>query len=225
MLIVVLTIVGIVVAGVGVAYTRKQASPPKRVLRVDAPPPAPLLATDSAAEIGIEVKRDGLALAHPRLILSPSMLTATTTSLDRVDDNQPIAVDLGAPIVELLQHKGITAAADGTTLLLGPDLIKRGSRASLLVLVDGPASVDSVASQIEASMIDVTVATSSQSAINRRRGLAGTISVVVAVAVTLVLVGLTAWAFYVEYAWSICARHSRQRTGGLRGSFRWGSLR
>ena len=199
MLIVVLTVVGIVVAGVGVAYAKKQASPPKRVLRVDAPPAAPLLATDSAAEIGIEVKRDGLALTDPRLItLTLDSDGDYDIARTAFDDGTPIAVDLGAPIVELLQQKGITATFDGTNLFLGPDLFKKGSRASLLVLVDGPADTDSLSSQIAASLIDVSVVTSSQSANARRRGAAGVSAVVGGVAVALVLFGFAAWAFYVD---------------------------
>lgn len=199
MLIVVLTVVGIAVTGVGVAYARKQASPPKRVLRVDVPPSAPLLATDSAAEIGIEVKRDGLALTDPRLItLTLDSDGDYDIARTAFDDNRPIAVDLGAPIVELLQQKGITASFDGTTLFLGPDLIKKGTRASLLILVEGPANTGSLAAQIAASLIDVAVVTSSQSAISRRRGVAETLALVSLVAVALAFLGFLAWAFYID---------------------------
>jgi hypothetical protein len=198
-IIVLLTVVGILVAGVGVIYARKQSRPPRRVLRVDAPAPVPLLATESAAEIGIEVKRNGLALNDPRLItLTLDSDGDYDIARTAFDDNRPIAVDLGAPIIELLQQKGITASFDETTLRLGPDLIKKGSRASLLVLVDGPASTDSLAAQIAASLIDVSVVTSSQTTIARRRGAAGTAAVLGGTAVALVPFVLAGWAFYVD---------------------------
>lgn len=194
MLVVVISIFGLIVAAVGVAYARKQATPPKRVLRVDASPPVPLIATGPAAEIGIEVKRDGLAL------VDPSLITLTLDSdgdydiaRTAFDDGKPVAVDLGVPIVELLQRKGITASFVGSTLYLGPDLIKKGSRASLLVLVDGHPNLDSVAAQMATSLIDVMVATSSQSALAKRRGLAG-VTTVIGVAFLIAPVAFEAWA-------------------------------
>jgi hypothetical protein len=98
--------------------------------------------------------RDDLELRHRgRLLKTPHVIEVVLAGEGRrdiprtaFDGGEPIRLDLGAPIVELLQVKAVDSASatptppvhvDGAALLVGPALIGRRQTITITALVEG----------------------------------------------------------------------------------------
>lgn len=190
---VLIAIAALIVGTVGVLYARKQASPPKRVLVVDALPPATLLSAEPS--LGIEVRRQGAVLTDPHLLtLTFDCDGDYDISREAFDGGEPVSIDLKVTIVELLSEELISAAFNGTILRIGPDLIKRDSRASIQLLVDGLPEIDDLPGQVESALVDVQVRTPREAKVDRSRGLKLMGAAVVAGLATAGF-AIMAWAF------------------------------
>lgn len=165
----------------------------RRRLHYGMQPAAPLLAAPDGMRSKLELHYDGLPLANPRVI------TVQLTSRSRKDipsdaynDGQPLRLDVGAPILEILQITSVpetyplpSVITDGTALAIGPSLIGKRHNIMITLLTDGAKPSLSCRSPL----IDVQVTQRAPEYYsNRRQWIALTaISVIAALAVISIL--------------------------------------
>ncbi|MFF3326421.1 hypothetical protein [Streptomyces sp. NPDC002889] len=128
--------------GVGAMWATLRANNPKRRLAYWMGSTR-LVASDHLDSL--EIRRHGTFLSEPRVVRVQLVNTGRRDiSSAAFDRDLPIVMDLGIPILELLgteSHPPISAApeaaAQGTTLRIGPGRLGRKESVTYLVLVDG----------------------------------------------------------------------------------------
>src|ERR1019366_3821474 len=130
------------VAGVWVTLT---VGFPRRRLYCGLRAAAPLLAAPAGIRGDLELLHRGTALADPRVV-TVELVSRGRRDIpsEAYDDRQPLVLDVGARIVEVLQvtsGPGILPAPritiDGAALNIGPSLIGRRQKITINVLTDG----------------------------------------------------------------------------------------
>lgn len=101
-----------------------------------------------------EIKSAGLSVIHQgEKLADPHVLEVQLTSKRRrdipttaFDQDRPLSIDVGAPIVALLETSFVpdqaplpAIATEGSSLKIGPALIRRRQEMTLFVLADGPS--------------------------------------------------------------------------------------
>src|ERR1019366_8824739 len=139
---------GVVVAVLGavaVVWVALAVGFPRRRLYFGLRAAAPLLAAPAGMRGDLELYHRGTALADPRVV-TVELVSRGRKDIpsEAYDDRQPLVLDAGARIVEVLQvtsGPGILPAPritiDGTTLKVGPSLIGRRQEITINVLTDG----------------------------------------------------------------------------------------
>jgi hypothetical protein len=122
---------------------------------------APLLITPASQHSDVELLYRGTHLTDPRA-LTIELISRGRKDIpsDAYNDGQPLHLDVGAPVVEVLQVSSEPdtlplphVSADKTSLRIGPSLIGRRHKITLTVLTDGgPPSLS-----CKSSLIDVEV--------------------------------------------------------------------
>jgi hypothetical protein len=138
-------VVAVIVSTAAVVWVTLTVGLPRRRLYYRMKAVAPLM-------IAPEGVRDGIELLHRgKLLTDPRALTIELLSRGRKDipsnaynDGQPLWLDVGAPIVEILQVTSVPTTlpipdvtADGTSVNLGPSLIGKRHVITITVLTDG----------------------------------------------------------------------------------------
>jgi hypothetical protein len=133
-------IVGI--AGVWVAYL---AGFPRQRLLYWIPAAVPLVNAPRGPGHGFQLLYNGAEVAQPHL-LSVQLISRgrDDISIDFFEDGEPISLDLGVPIIDVLQIDPIgrrafspTASPDKNTLKIGPSLIGKRQMIIITLLLDG----------------------------------------------------------------------------------------
>ena len=135
----VVAIIGVIVAIIGVFYTRLTTT--KRELLVMPRVPIHLLRRVDNA-VRISVLHDGQPIAEPYVTVLRLLSTGRSAiATEHFDQNRPLLVDVGVPIVDLLQvnftNGGFAVQTRGTTVAFGPDLLARGDVVETHLLTDG----------------------------------------------------------------------------------------
>lgn len=159
------TIIGVaatlVVAAVTLWLTYLWSVPKRRLHYWLASKTPLLLSAPSELSDQLEVHHDGRVVAEPHVlevrVASRGRRDIPSSSFD---GDQPIRVDVGASILEILGNDSDTKAVpkpvvrvDGTALEIGPALLKRRHTLTYRLLVDGPEP----RLTCHASLVDVTV--------------------------------------------------------------------
>ena len=114
---------------------------------------APLLAAPDGMQNKLELRYDGALLADPRVI-TIQLISRSRKDIpnDAYNDKQPLRLDVGVTIVEVLETTSIPETyplpsinADGTTLAIGPSLIGKRHDIAITVLTDGATPSSSAA--------------------------------------------------------------------------------
>jgi hypothetical protein len=134
-----------VLASAAVVRVTLVAGFPRRRLYYGLPAVTPIVSAPAGVRDGLEVRH------HGRLLDDPYVLTIKLTSRGRkdipsnaYDDDQPLELDVGSPIVEILQvvsePKNLPQPKiinDGTRLKIGPSLLSRHHEITIHALTDG----------------------------------------------------------------------------------------
>ncbi|SFK60097.1 hypothetical protein [Streptomyces pini] len=183
--------------GIGAMWATLRASNPKRCITYWTGD-TPLLRSHQRLEGGLQVSRNGRTLADPRLvhirITNTSRRDVPSAAFDR---GEPIKVDIGKPILEVLGTETDPADAAppqksvaGTELRIGPGRIGRNQSVTYLLLIDG----DPVYTWSH-SLIDVTVEETGSPVLRTQVLPPQLLHVGVSMAAT-VAAGLAAWGLY-----------------------------
>jgi hypothetical protein len=139
---------GVVVAmlaAVAVVWVTLAVGFPRRRLYFGLRAAAPLLAAPAGMRGDLELRHHGTALANPRVV-TVELVSRGRKDIpsEAYDDRQPLVLDVGGRIVEVLQvtsKPGILPSPqitpDGTSLKIGPSLIGRRQEITINVLTDG----------------------------------------------------------------------------------------
>jgi len=119
---------------------------PKRRLVCGMPVIAPLLSAPSGVRGDLELLRRGKPLSDPHLLeVHLTSRSRRDIPSEDFDSHQPLLIDVGAPIVEILRITSTPisppapdVAYDGTALKIGPSLIGKRQKITITVLADGP---------------------------------------------------------------------------------------
>jgi hypothetical protein len=144
-------VIGLIIATYAAYYARAALFPPRKRLHVLVKSPTSLLSSDSTLISGIEVKRNGETLTDP-FIVDISLKATGRHDIGSVDFDQgrPLSFSLGATtladVLEVTRHPEDGNVPDYTItedsrIQIGPDLLKRGTRIDLRMLVDGAPEV------------------------------------------------------------------------------------
>jgi len=134
-----------VLAAVAVVWVTLAAGFPRRRLYFGLRAAAPLLAAPAGIRGDLELLHRGTALADPRVV-TVELVSRGRRDIpsEAFDSGQPLVLDVGARIVEVLQvtsGPGILPAPrinpDGTALEIGPSLVGRRQEITINVLTDG----------------------------------------------------------------------------------------
>jgi hypothetical protein len=118
---------------------------PRRRLYYGMPATARLLINPAGMRSDLELRRRGTPLADPR-VLTIELVShgLKDIPIDAYKDRQPLQLDVGAHIVEVLQVASSPDAlaapnirVDGTSLKIGPSLIGKRHEITITVLTDG----------------------------------------------------------------------------------------
>ncbi|GHC73071.1 hypothetical protein [Streptomyces cinnamoneus] len=155
-----LTVLASLLTGFLGGWATLRAANPRRQLAYWMPAATRLLHTsDSVGDL--VVMRGGQTLRHPH-VLDVRLMNRGRRDVasSHFDSGTPIRLNVGAPIVEVLDVASQpgwlhtpTTAVDDTALTIAPGLIAKGQTIHFSVLVDGPAP----RLTCQASLIDVTV--------------------------------------------------------------------
>jgi hypothetical protein len=138
------TVAGLLIGAVGVWVTFTVGSLRRR-LYYGMRAAAPLLSAPDGMRSKLELRYDGAALAEPQ-VLTVQLLSRGRKDIpsDAFNDGKPLRLDVGAPIVEILQISSYpetlsapSVTASGTALEIGPSLIGRRHEIIITVLTDG----------------------------------------------------------------------------------------
>src|ERR1019366_7292766 len=134
-----------VLAAVAVVWVTLTAGFPRRRLYFGLRAAAPLLAAPAGIRGGLELRHRGAGLADPRVV-TVELVSRGRKDIpsEAYDDRQPLVLDVGARIVEVLQvtsGPGILPVPritpDGAALKIGPGLIGRRQEITINILTDG----------------------------------------------------------------------------------------
>src|ERR1017187_2968263 len=134
-----------VLAAAAVVWVTLTVGFPRRRLYFGLRAAAPLLAAPAGIRSDLELRHRGTALADPRVV-TVELVSRGRRDIpsEAFDSGQPLVLDVGARIVEVLQvtsGPGILPApritADGTALGIGPSLIGKRQEITINVLTDG----------------------------------------------------------------------------------------
>jgi hypothetical protein len=160
-----IALLGLLVATAGVLYQRRGLFPPKRRLTLSELPPAPLLADESASAAGVKVTYQGRELTDAYV----TTLSVENTGKHAIDEDQfskdrAITVDLGAPIRAILKTSVVPGSnaeyfhkTDGTSLLLGPDLLNPGQSVIIQALTEGHPKTDDLDTRTRRYLADTVL--------------------------------------------------------------------
>ena len=138
------TVVGLVIGAASVWATVRVGSLRRR-LYYGMRAAAPLLTAPHGMRNKLELRYDGTALTDPRVItVELSSRSRKDIANDAYNGGQPLLVDVGAPIMEVLQITSVpktypqpSVVAHETALAIGPSLIGRRHDITITVLTDG----------------------------------------------------------------------------------------
>jgi hypothetical protein len=134
-----------VLAAVAVVWVTLTVGFPRRRLYFGLRAAAPLLAAPAGIRGDLELRHRGTALADPRVV-TVELVSRGRRDIpsEAFDSGQPLVLDVGARIVEVLQvtsGPGILpppqVIPDGTSLKIGPSLIGRRQEITINILTDG----------------------------------------------------------------------------------------
>src|ERR1022692_1784836 len=134
-----------VLAAVAVVWVTLAVGFPRRRLYFGLRASAPLLAAPAGIRGDLELRHRGTALADPRVV-TVELVSRGRRDIpsEAFDSGQPLVLDVGAPIVEVLQVTsgpgilpGPRITPDGAALNIGPSLIGRRQEITINVLTDG----------------------------------------------------------------------------------------
>lgn len=165
LLTVVLTVIGLLIAGLATYFGWKALSPPKRQLTVTALPSAPLLPEAAATLAGLRVTVGDEPIGQPHLVtISISNTGRHDVSNAQYNGDVPIRIDLQARVVRVLQttvkpQRGTEppVVADDQQLRIGPGLLSRDQTLQLQVLVDGEPAPGDLSTVTAHDLTDVDV--------------------------------------------------------------------
>src|SRR5713101_4736271 len=134
-----------VLGAVAVVWVTFTVGFPRRRLYYGMPAAARLLTAPAGMRSDLELRHHGTLLADPR-VLTIELVSRGRKDIpsDAFNDRQPLQLDVGAPIVEVLQVTSKPDALptpditpDGTLLKIGPSLIGKRHEITITVLTDG----------------------------------------------------------------------------------------
>jgi hypothetical protein len=136
-----------VVFGLGNLFNQ-YAVAPRRKLTFGMPVDAPLVSGSDRMGPGLEVRYTGKPLTDPRILeIHLASRGSRDIPSDVFDQGRPLVLDVGIPIVTVLQSTSVPASApvpdietEGQTLKVGPGLIQKGQALTFTVLADGPSA-------------------------------------------------------------------------------------
>lgn len=134
---------------------------PRRRLYWSMPVIAPLLSAPKGMREELELRHNGIPLRDPHLLeVHLASRSRRDISSDDFDSHEPLRLDVGANIVDILRTSSTPATPpapdithDTTALKIGPSLIGKRQRITITVLADGRDPHLT----IEARLIDVDV--------------------------------------------------------------------
>jgi hypothetical protein len=142
-------------------YARLAVLPPKRRITVSSIGPTSLL-SDSAPTKDLEVRYHGQLVQAPyytSLFVRNTGRHAITTAM--FDQGRSLTIDLGAKVMHAAEAEPGSApvrfSATGSTIAIGPDLIKRGDRVALGIVTEGQPRLDRKSMVIRDNLVDTTV--------------------------------------------------------------------
>ncbi len=123
-----------VLGAVAVVWVTFTVGFPRRRLYYGMPAAARLLTAPAGMRSDLELRHHGTLLADPR-VLTIELVSRGRKDIpsDAFNDRQPLQLDVGAPIVEVLQ---VTSKPDAL-LKIGPGLIGKRHEITITVLTDG----------------------------------------------------------------------------------------
>src|ERR1039457_824334 len=133
-----------VLAAVAVVWVTLAVGFPRRRLYFGLRASAPLLAAPAGIRGDLELRHRGTALADPRVV-TVELVSRGRRDIpsEAFDSGQPLVLDIGARIVEVLQVTsgpgilpGPRITAEGAALKVGPSLIGRRQEITISVLTD-----------------------------------------------------------------------------------------
>jgi hypothetical protein len=118
---------------------------PRRRLYWSMPVIAPLLSAPEGMRDDLELRRNGIPLRDPHLLeVHLASRSRRDISSDDFDSHEPLRLDVGANIVEILRTSSTPATPpapdithDTTALKIGPSLIGKRQRITITVVADG----------------------------------------------------------------------------------------
>lgn len=144
-------ICGLVVTAIAAYYARRALFPPRRRITISVPSATHLLRTVDAS-INLSILLNGERIHRPHLV---RVLVSNTgryaIESARYDKDRAIMLDLGVPILAVLEARGTppnfarAESVRGTRLLLGPELIQRAQTFAVDVIAEGlPSPVQAI---------------------------------------------------------------------------------
>lgn len=153
-----------VVFGVLGMWAAFRAANPRQELAWQVRASVPLLSSKASAEArdAVEIRVDGQVLHSPRVVeLYLVNRGRRDISTEAFDQHRPLRVDVGVPIVKMLNQVHTPAGlrppritVEGSVAELGPDMLKRGQAAAISLLVNGSAPTVTIP---ETPFIDIAV--------------------------------------------------------------------
>ncbi|MGV4988642.1 hypothetical protein ACVB8X_43270 [Streptomyces sp. NRAIS4] len=154
-------VVAAIVVGACTIWATFKVANPKRRLDYALLSVTSLLQGSTSLHGVVEVTRAGTALADPQVIkVGLANRGRRDVPSSAFDSGQPIKIDVGVPIVDILDmmskpahHQLPSITSTGSTVLIGPGLISRNQSITISLLADGQQPAVSC----QASLIDVDV--------------------------------------------------------------------
>jgi len=137
--------IAVVLSTVAIVWVTLVVGVPRRRLVYRMRAIAPLVSAPEGIRGDLELRHRGKLLSNPRA-LTVELVSRGRRDIgnDAYNDGQPLRLDFGAPIVELLQVVSEPATlpspvvvVDGTSVNIGPSLIGRRHAITITVLTDG----------------------------------------------------------------------------------------
>jgi hypothetical protein len=107
----------------------------------------PLIATEAHRIPNMRITLEKRAVDHP---FATTIKIANTGQHDvetvHFDQARPVRVDLAVPVIQLIQapDRGIRCSIDGHAVLIGPDLMSRGSVTEIKVVTEGRPALTNI---------------------------------------------------------------------------------
>jgi hypothetical protein len=159
----IIAILGGLAGALGAYYGRRALFPQKRRLDVTMTIPGSIIARAQEQLGDVSVLLNGTPIVDPHIAtLTIENTGSQDISTEQFDNGRPVICDLFAEIVSLrrLDSDGASPAwsANGTKIVLGPDLIRAGQRITFQVLTVHAPSPQSVESYLADTEVKLTLA-------------------------------------------------------------------